>query len=178
MKYFRKLIWYGATRLLIVCLVLGLLMTGFYLAMNASNIYIILKDGMARRAQVVMQSSDEKELSNYFSSSYLASDPALSIARNGNSPYQLYYSITGFDHRLDMESVWCWPWEDTARATVRESIPAIDGKLNAAGRENAEAMALASTPPKWRTARYQVILTQENGHWHIKNMNLIEYLDE
>ena len=62
MKHLRRLIWHIASRLLIVTLVLGLLVTGFYYAMNMTNIYVVLKDGMARRAQVVMMTEDIEEL--------------------------------------------------------------------------------------------------------------------
>ena len=57
MKYLRRTIWYVASRLLIVSLVLGVLVTAFYYAMNLTNVYIVLKDGMARRAQVVIDTS-------------------------------------------------------------------------------------------------------------------------
>ena len=65
MPHLRRLIWHIASRLLVLTLVLGLLITGFYYAMNMTNIYIVLKDGMARRAQVVMHQEDEKELNKY-----------------------------------------------------------------------------------------------------------------
>lgn len=178
MKYVRRFIWYVASRLLIVCCILGLMTTAFYYSMNASNIYILLKDGMAKRAQVIMMGSDETQLNNYFAANYLDRDEALIIAKNGQSPYQQYYNITGFDHRLNMVSMWCWPWEDTARATIDERIPAIDGKLKASAREQATALGLTGLPPKWQSARYQVVLTRENGHWKIKNLILNENLTD
>ena len=178
MKYLTRLVWYGVTRLLAACLVLGLAIMGFSLAMNASNVYIILKDGLARRCQVVMQGADEAELQVYFSEACIRSDPALSIARDGGSPYQLYYDITGFDHRVSLLSIWSWPWEDTVRTTIEERIPAIDGKLNSAGREWADSLGLTGVPPKWQSGRYQVLLSLENGRWKIKSMTLIEYLND
>lgn len=176
MKYVRRLIWYAASRLLIVCCILGLMVTAFYFSMNASNIYIILKDGMAKRAQVVMMAEDENELDNYFSANYLERDEALKVTREGNSPYQKYYTVTGFDHRLNMTWMWCWPWEDTARAIIEERIPAIDGKLKASTKDEAVSLGLTNSPPKWQSGKYQVVLTRENGHWHIKNLTLIETL--
>lgn len=170
MKYLRRLIWYVGTRLLILLCVLGLMTTAFYFAMNATNIYIIIKDGMARRAQVIMMGADES-LTPYFSASYLDRDAALQEALSGQSPYQNYYSITGFDHRISLDSFWCWPWEDTARATVTERIPAIDGKLKASARE-AAAAAGQGAAPKWQTAQYTVLLSRENGQWHIRNLAL------
>ena len=142
------------------------------------QVYIILKDGLARRCQVVMQGTDEGELTSYFSEGCLRTDPALSIARQGNSPYQLYYSITGFDHRLNLTSIWSWPWEDTVRVTLEERVPAIDGRLNTAGREWADALGLTGAPPRWQSGRYQAVLTLENGHWKIKTLTLTEYLNE
>ena len=40
---------------------LSLFTVTFYYAMNATNIYIVLKDGMAKRAQVIMMEEDASE---------------------------------------------------------------------------------------------------------------------
>ena len=52
MKYLRRFVWYLASRLLLICVVLGLMIVTFYYAMNMANIQVVLKDGMAYRAQV------------------------------------------------------------------------------------------------------------------------------
>ena len=62
MRYLRRLIWFIASRLLVILLVLGLLTVAFYFSMNATNIYIIIKDGMARRAQVIMMDEPVSQL--------------------------------------------------------------------------------------------------------------------
>ena len=41
-------------------------MVTFYYAMNATSISVILKDGMALRAQVIMMDEDADELTKYF----------------------------------------------------------------------------------------------------------------
>ena len=176
MKYLRRLVWYLSSRLLILFCVLGLMTMAFYFSMNATNIYIILKDGMAKRAQVVMMGEDEN-LSAYFSSAYLERDALLIEARSGKSSYQNYYTIKGFDHRINLDSFWCWPWEDTARATITERIPAIDGKLKSSAREEAEAVGLSLTTPKWQTTQYNALLSRENGQWRIRNLSTIKVLD-
>jgi len=169
-KYLRRLIWYVSSRLLVLFSVLGMMTMAFYFSMNATNIYIILKDGMAKRAQVIMMGTDEADMKTYFSSAYLERDSQLVEARNGQSPYQNYYSITGFDHRINLEWVWCWPWEDTARATITERIPAIDGKMKASAREAAAAAGFTQNTPKWQSIQYTVLLSRENGQWHIRNL--------
>ncbi len=176
-KYLRRLLWYVSSRLLILCCVLGLMTMAFYFSMNAANTYIILKDGMARRAQVIMMGAEE-DLTQYFSAAYLERDAQLTEARNGQSAYQNYYSITGFDHRITLNSFWCWPWEDTARATITERIPAIDGKMKASVREAASAAGLTGSSPKWQTTQYTVLLSRENGQWRIKNLSVARVINE
>ena len=176
MKYLRRLIWYVATRLLVLLCVLGLMTTAFYFSMNATNIYIIIKDGMAKRAQTIMMGTDES-LEAYFSKSYLDRDAQYQSALAGQGDYQPYYTITGFDHRISLDSFWCWPWDDSARATVTERIPAIDGKLKASARD-AAAQEGKPTAPKWQSAQYSVLLINENGHWYIRNMTLNKIIDE
>ena len=50
MKYLRRLIWFAANRLLALAVVLTMMTIAFYFSMNAANIYVVLKDGMAERA--------------------------------------------------------------------------------------------------------------------------------
>ena len=97
MKYFRRLCLFIASRLLIILAILGILITVFYFSMNASNIYVILKDGMARRTQVIMMNSDPQSLSNYFSASYLDRDVMLKSMDTSGSVYTNYYDISGID---------------------------------------------------------------------------------
>lgn len=177
MKYLRRLIWYVSSRLLVLCSVLGLMTMAFYFSMNATNIYIILKDGMAKRAQVVMMGAEE-DLTKYFSPACLERDAQLNEARSGQSAYQNYYNITGFDHRISMDWFWCWPWEDTAQATITERIPAIDGKLKASAREAAATVGVSASAPKWQTTQYTVLLSRENGQWHIRNLSVARTINE
>ena len=43
MRKLRRFIWYLAGRLLLITVLLGLFTVTFYYAMNASNIYIVLR---------------------------------------------------------------------------------------------------------------------------------------
>lgn len=167
MKYLRRLIWYAASRLLVILIVLGLLTCAFYFSMNATNIYIILKDGMAKRAQVVLMDSGD-DLTVYFSPAYLARDHMLTNENNVLTKYR-YYDVTGIDHRIQLDSFWCWPWDNTATATITETIPGIDGRLKTGTKEAAEALNLPQTP-RWETVRYVATLTKENNQWRIKDL--------
>ena len=161
MRYLRRLVWYIASRLFILLILLGVLTVTFYYAMNATNIYVIIKDGMARRAQVVMMDEPISSLNQYFTAAWIERDELLHSAVNGNGPYQ-NVSVTGFDHRISLKRVWCWPWEDSATATVTERIPSIDGK------------SASGSVPAWPAGTYTMILTRESGNWKIRNMTAAE----
>ena len=179
MKKLRGLIWYLAGRMLLLAVLLGLSTVTFYYAMNATNISIILKDGMAKRAQVIMMGEDAKELTKFFQGSYLQRDENLLLALDQKSPY-LYYTVRGIDHRLEMTWMWCWPWENTARAEFTEAIPRIDGRVNGKYADAAKALYGAGfeSPPKWQGAKYAASLVKENNQWHIKSIAMKQLLEE
>ena len=179
MKKVRRLIWYLAGRLFWLVLLLGVFTVTFYYAMNASNINIVLKDGMAKRAQVIMMQEDHAELTKFFQSNYLQRDENLQLAIAGQSPY-VYYTVRGIDHRLKLAWMWCWPWENTARAEFIETIPRIDGRVRSADVEAAKALYGEGyeSPPAWQGGKYAATLVKENNQWHIRSLSLIEVLDE
>lgn len=172
MKFLRRFVWYLAGRLLLVCVLLGLMTVTFYFSMNATNIYIVLKDGMARRAQVVMMGADAADLTKYFQPAFIEWDETLQIALRGDSPYR-YYSVRGIDHRLELQWMWCWPWEDSARADFVERIPRVDGKPLSQYRQQLQASTGEESPsvPKWTAGRYRATLVRENGQWRIKSLS-------
>ena len=178
LRQLRRLVWYIAVRLLVVCIVLSLCVVCFYYAMNLANIQVIVKDGMAARAEAVIMSEDTEELSKYFFSSFLQTDSVLQTLSDGSSPYQ-NYNVTGIDHRIDMGFFWTWPWDESVRFEITESIPHIDGRVKGSKADEVVAAGGSSAvyPPSWKSARYRVTLSKEDGQWRIKNLVLIEYVD-
>ena len=179
MRKLRRFIWYLAGRLLLITVLLGLFTVTFYYAMNASNIYIVLKDGMAKRAQVIMMGESPSELTKFFQGSYLQRDENLLLAIDGRSPYSLLHHTR---HRpqagndLDWRR---WPWESTARVEFIETIPRIDGRVNGDYAEAARALYGEGyeSPPKWQGGRYTATMVKENNQWHIRSLSLVELLD-
>lgn len=174
MKYLFRFLWYIAKRLMGVTILVGVLIIAFYMAMNTANITILLKDGMALRAEVVMKSEDSAQLSKYFDENFLHVDTVLNIGLSEQSPYK-DYNITGIDHRLKLEWLWCWPWEDTARANFVESVPKIDGRIKPSLRAEAEAVDPSRVyPPHWQSGRYVATLERVSGRWKIASIKLLE----
>ena len=164
MKYLRRGIWYLVSRLAVICLIAGLVITVFYYAYNLANIRVILKDGMATRAKYILgMNSDIKSLEKYFQ------DPADPTAERA-----VYddYSIRGLDHRLDMDFAWVWPWETKVSLTVKESVPRIDGRVKGsrASEVTNKNGADAIYPPEWEDVSYRVELEKKGGQWKITKL--------
>lgn len=176
MKYLRRFLWYVAKHLLGITVLFGALIIAFYMAMNTANITILLEDGMALRAQVVIMDREPAELTKYFQSEFVDLDTAINLGVSGESPYA-NYTVTGIDHRIQMEWMWCWPWENTARADFVETVPKIDGRIKSSLRAEAEASDPDSVyPPDWTSARYRATLVREGGRWKIASIKLMETL--
>lgn len=174
LRKLRRFLEFIVSRLFFVTLLSALFILVFYLAMNTANIWILVDEGLDARAGVVLMGNSPDSLSNYFREEFLAQDPILLVGTGDSSPYK-DYSIRSYRHNVQMLSVWCWPWESTARAEIIESVPYINGTI----KSNSRAAALASDeslvrPPAWETRHYQVTLVRNAGRWKISALRLIE----
>ena len=161
MKYIRRALWFIATRLVIVCVCVAILITAFYMALNSGNIYILVTEGMHKRVEVALTREDAVELNKYFGAEFLANDPVMNAAFSENSPY-IDYRITDFDHVITLEWLWAWPWQNTAYCTITERVPEIEGKV-ASSRVN----DVTGDIPAWQGGEYDVTLLKTNGQWRI-----------
>lgn len=164
MVYVRRLVWFILGRLLLICLLGALLVCGFYMCLNTANIYIIVTDGMQKRADVILTREDAAALNFYFHPDFLTRDRALEGAFDGTSAY-MDYTITDFEYDLKVESLWAWPWDYTATCTVTERMPEIKGSV-ISGRSN----EVSPNIPQWQGGKYSLTLTKQDGAWKIIGM--------
>ena len=172
MLYIRRFIWFFARNLLIISVLLGMLSCFFFMAMNLSNVYVVLEDGLRKRVDVILTRQQAEELNKYYSNEFLLADPALSGARNGQSAYA-DYNITSYDYDLTVEKAWAWPWDDFASCTVVERVPIINGNVISSRRGE-----VSSRMPKWVGGRYDVTLSRRSGQWKIVGMRQLTILME
>ena len=164
MQYIRRLIWFIASHLVLFCVLIGMLICGFFMCMDMANIYIILDEGLEKRAEVILTRNEAEELNKYFHYDFLNVDPAIKGAFNGSSAYDDYV-ISGFDYDLKIERLWAWPWDDYATCTVVEQVPSITGKV-----VSIRADEVPSDVPKWQGGRYNITLVKDDGLWKIIGM--------
>ena len=179
MRILKRFLNFIASRMFFLTVISALLIMSFYLAMNTANIWVLIDGGLDARAGVVLMGGDVAELEKYFRPEFLSQDPVLLVGTSDTSPYR-DYEIRGYDHRVQMVSVWSWPWETVARAEVIESIPAIDGTILSSKRDAAlaEGGEERLSPPKWTTSRYRVTMVRTAGRWMISNLQLLEQIED
>lgn len=164
MLYIRRLVWFIATRLIILCILLGMLVCGFFMGMNMSNIYVILDEGLEKRVEVILTREDAEELNKYFHYEFLNADPALAGAFDGTSAYD-DYTISDFEYEMKIEKLWAWPWDEYATCTITEKVPSITGKVI-----SSRASEVSPDLPDWVGGRYNITLVKENGYWKVIGM--------
>ena len=172
MLYFRRFIGFIASKLIWICVLLGMLVCGFYMCMNISNIYVILNDGLEKRVDVILTRQEAEELNKYFHADFLIADPALEGALNGTSVY-VDYNITDFEYDLTIESLWAWPWDTYANCTVVERVPSITGSVISSRRSEVDEEV-----PDWQGGRYDITLVKVGGQWKIIGMQQTTILVE
>ena len=161
-------------KLFSVAFISALLIIVFYMAMNVTNILILLNDGMHERARVITGlSQDDSMLVKFFTEECLLSDYETQLALTKSGAYS-DYEVRSIDYRLDITWIWSWPWDSTANATASESIPSIDGRIIPARRDAiiAQRGEAAANPPPWPDPRYRITLARMNGRWIISGLLL------
>lgn len=172
MLYFRRFIWYIASTLLWICALLGMLVCGFYMCLNAANISVVLNDGLEKRVDVILTRQEAEELNKYFHADFLMADPALEGALNGTSAY-VDYNISDFEYELSIEKLWAWPWDTFANCTVVERVPEIKGTVISSRRSEVD-----EDVPDWQGGRYDITLVKVGGAWKIIGMQQTTILVE
>ncbi|MCQ2436880.1 MAG: hypothetical protein MJ099_00605 [Clostridia bacterium] len=172
MKHIRKLIWFIASRLIIACILIGMLICAFFMGLNLANVYTVLDEGLEKRADVILTRDDAEELNKYFTYDFLNADVALSGAFDGTSVYA-DYRISDFEYELKIEKMWSWPWDNYATCTVVERIPVINGSV-----VSSRASEVPKEIPKWQGGRYNLTLVRDGTKWKIGGMQQTNILLE
>lgn len=159
----RRSIWYILRMLLevvaLVALVLGVFTAGLY----TSNIYIIVQDGMAKRAACILHNSDFSELTEYFTDEFLLTDTALQKGAYDG------FDVESYDYRADMELYIALPWENEVEVHITEKLASIA----ASPKEQTEG-ALPPQLPAWPTTRCALTMVRRDGDWLIHALTVLE----
>lgn len=156
----RKSIWYVLRTLLVIVALVVAALYVFIGAMHVSNIYILVSEGMEKRAACILEGSSVNELTEYFTEDFVAKDTALYDGAYSD------YTITNFIYKLDVESLFVLPWDTAASMKVTERLLSLSGTPN-------QGMSADAAVPAWDSARYSVRLRRINGRWYINDIILL-----
>ncbi|MGI6153860.1 MAG: hypothetical protein ACOYJB_08555 [Christensenellaceae bacterium] len=117
---------YVFSRIVVLAVVIALIVVGYYTAMNTMNVRMVVKDAFEKRAQVILQPSDEPGedaamLEKMYTNKGLTSDTL--IYDNAYSDYE----ITNYFHRADLGDFVIWPWQELVTLEVTDIIQDIQG---------------------------------------------------
>ncbi len=163
MKYLRRLISFVAVKMVLFTAVAAIIVCAFYIAFNLGNAYILISEGMEKRAVVALTRENATDLNGYFTGGFLNSDRVLESAFSDASPY-LAFNITDYEYDISIESIRVWPWGDEIVCVVIEHMDSIKGNVKAA-----YASQVSGTPAPWASGRYELRLKKQpdSGQWKI-----------
>ncbi len=159
----RRSIWYILRILLmlvaLITLVLGVFVAGLY----TSNVYIILQDGMEKRADYILCEGSLWELSEYFTDDFLLTDAALTEHAYAD------FTVSSYDYRVEVSKLLVMPWETETTVRVVQKLVSIAAAPNEQG-EN----ILPPTLPEWPATRCDIGFVRKDGRWLINSITVLE----
>ena len=162
----RRSMMYVVRTLMLIILAAILCIGAFLTAERYSNLYILTSEGMALRAECVFADGARNDLEEYFTLTFLQSDPAMSDATYAN------YTITDYNYDLTIEKISVLPWSMSATVTATERV-SLKGNINAD--QLGEDQNPADFPlPEWTPKRYKIKFINANARWYISEITLLE----
>ena len=162
----RRSMMYVVRTLMLIILAAILCIGAFLTAERYSKLYILTSEGMALRAECVFADGARNDLEEYFTLTFLQSDPAMSDATYSN------YTITDYNYDLTIEKISVLPWSMAAVVTATERV-SLKGNINAD--QLGEDQNPADFPlPEWTPKRYKIKFINANARWYISEITLLE----
>lgn len=166
MDKLRRLLWFLLRNLLIILVVVAAIIGLLFSARAASNIGIIVKEGMRIRADVVLYDADFDMLEAYFTEDFVHNDPLLNAGRYDD------YVISNHSYKILVAGFWCWPWQQHITVRATEVVSNINGDLRS------ESLSKdpdeSRVPPAWESAELAISLCVVDGKWKIDSLQPIQ----
>lgn len=156
----RRSIWFILRTVIILAVISILCYAVFMEAMYISNNYIIITEGMALRADCILNDGDISLLSDYFSDSELNVDTALFADQ-----YDAFH-VESYNYSIDVEKFSVYPWSKKVTFIVRETVT----QIIASPYDDSNTQPV----PQWTNARYEVRAEKFDGKWIITKLTILE----
>lgn len=159
----RKSIWFLLRIVLVSVAIVVLCIAALFEGMHISNLYIIVTEGLTRRAECVLQDGASEELYEYFTGDFVAADERLNGGAYDN------FTVTAFDYRFEFKGLSVLPWGGTATVTGIERMAGMNGSIKEDAPEDAQYPL-----PEWGTALVRLHFVQRDSRWYISEIEVLE----
>ncbi len=173
MKKLMRFISFILSKIIWITLIIVLCIAGFTISMNYTNLYVMINDGMKERSNVILYNGDTSVMSKYYTSHFMETDEYLTLR-------EIYskYNINTYGYNLECDSLFTWPWANTATVYVNEALYSIDGSIDTSIYDRDQAMLNGTYyPPEWKNSRYKVSLVKSDGKWLIDRLEIVSPYD-
>lgn len=153
-----RLLSYILTRLTVLAVVGILIILAIFIGFDWANINVIVNEGLAKRAEVILTNQEASELNKFYTQDFLDRDSLLL-----RHPYE-NFTISNYDHRVKLRHLWVWPWENKTRVLVEEIVTRVEGTSKD---EDAKDIPI----PRWESGE-KIIIMEKDGRWKIGNVIL------
>lgn len=154
----RRSLWYVLKVLLVITLVVALCFFALVEMMSISNIYIIVTEGLERRADCILGIRPSSELQEYFFKDWLVRDDAIDSGK-----YDAF-RVDSYDYRLSIEKIKVYPWSTEATVRVLEQVVNIQAYANNESNKD--------NVPQWEDSRMEIRLEKIDGRWFITMLSV------
>ena len=175
MKTILRLLFFWIKVLAVVLIIVAVAGCSFFVAMDITNLSILIKDGMTMRANVAFapEDYDADELTKFFTSEYLAGDDLLT-----DDTYDRY-EIDDYDYNTSIDRIWCWPWQDEVTIVISCVQYEMDGELKEEYLTQDQIDAGEDVPaPKLENTRYRVYCERIDDKWTIIGLEFMEHFED
>lgn len=175
MKTILRLLFFWIKVLSVILIIVAVAGCSFFVAMDITNLMILVKDGMTMRANVAFAPDDydADELTKFFTAEYLAGDDLLT-----DDTYDRY-EIEDFDYDTSIDRIWCWPWQDDVTLVISCVQHEMDGELKDEFLTQEQVEAGEEVPaPKLENTRYRVYCERIDDKWTIVGLEFIEHFED
>lgn len=156
----RRSLWYILRLLLVITLVVALCYFALVQAMYMSNIYIIVTEGLERRADCILGNRPSAELTEYFTKDWITRDEAIDGGK-----YDAF-RVDSNDYRLTIEKMSVSPWSKEATIRVLEQV--VNIQASPYNDSNKDPL------PKWEDSRMEIRLEKIDGRWYISFISVLQ----
>lgn len=159
-----RFIIYISKKAILFAIIAATLISAGFIGYDCANMYAVVHDGMNARTAVVLDKQDPYlKMSSFFTSDYIANDELL----KSNELDEV--EVTNYIYHSSIESLWAWPWKDTATVKIKEKMIEMNAQPV---KKLAEGESFEFTY-RWENGIKELSMVKIDGSWRINDMSVI-----